>query len=130
MRESLPAHPSLTLVLVVTPGTPDLEALVAEVLPSCREYGVELLVAGGVPGQRLTWDGEVIRCLPGGPGETELELRSRAMAEARGNIVLFLAGEAVPSMDVAALLGHRTGILSGDFPDAGEASAPAGRSLG
>lgn len=126
-REFLSALPSLTLVYLASPGEPGLEQTVAGLVPTCAEYGVELLVVGGKASARSGEEG--VRYLPSGPGESALDLRGRALGEATGDIVLFVTGEQVGSLDIAELLGHRAGIVSVDLPEGGEAAASASQSV-
>ena len=127
MRGPLSARPSLTLVLLASPGHSGLEQCIADLVPTCGGYGAELLVAGSksFPG---SWEEGAVRFLPGGPGETTHDLRARALAESAGDIVLFLTVAQVQGSDVAELLGHRSGIVSVDGPEADAAAAPAGQS--
>ncbi|MBK8005445.1 MAG: hypothetical protein IPK12_16365 [Gemmatimonadetes bacterium] len=127
MRGPLSARPSLTLVLLATPGHPGLEQCIADLVPTCGGYGADLLVAGAksLPG---SWAEGAVRFLPSGPGETPHDLRARALAESAGDIVLFLTVAQAQAEDVAGLLGHRAGIVSVDGPEAGAAVAPAEQS--
>lgn len=127
MRGPLSARPSLTLVLLASPEHPGLEQCIADLVPTCRGYGAELLVAGS---RSLPGSGEepAVRFLPSGPGETPHDLRARALGESAGDIVLFLTVEQALAADVAELLGHRAGIVSVDAPEADAAATPAGQS--
>jgi hypothetical protein len=128
MRGRLSARPSLTLVVLPSPGGPTLEQVMPLLVPPCREYGAELLALGWHPGPK-GWDEEWVRFLPAGPGETPLDQRARALGEASGDIVLFLTTEEASRQDVSELLGHRAGIVSLDLAPTDEA-ASAGQSVG
>lgn len=128
--QSNSSRPSVGLVLLSVGPVSALEEALSAVLPSCRTYGVTLLVArvpGPADGLLPVAAGSGVEVFIAAEGTSEADLRRMAISRLTADIVTFVQDSRASEFPWADLLLERGGLVRHSVhPPAGTGRAAAG----